>query len=75
MRTPDALGAATERLCYHCQHWRKAGEQVKTAFIACPGGRVGERLSTVEESHCRANLQPLTSTGEDCPYFMMEDGE
>ena len=53
---PD-LDAARARLCHTCVWWAQA--------IARTGMYAG---SPPIPAHCQKNLQPLTSSGEDCPY-------
>ena len=59
--TAEALAAARVRLCYQCTAWQRfwgTSDSPKQALI---------------EGDCSHGLQPLTSTGEDCPYW--EKGE
>ena len=52
------LEAARARLCHTCTWWRPAAARVGMYSGSPP-----------MEAHCEKRLEPLTSTGEDCPYW------
>ena len=61
----EALREAEERLCHSCQHWSSWRWKYT---ISCPGGRTSQEM-VPSDTHCTVSLMPLTTTGEDCPYW------
>ena len=65
--TTEKLQEATEQLCHNCKQW----QNVRWSWmIMCgPRGSHTEYKSEPSPYHCIGSLTPLTTQGEDCPYF------